>query len=163
MLALAHERLPKTGAQIDLLQGDLAFPTWQAAVRGPFDAVVSGLAIHHLPDARKRLLYQEIYALVDNGGLFLNNDAVLSPPALQERWTALWYQEMQAQEERLRGVTRSIAAIQAELQEQLRAGDYPSYLAPLAAQLAWLGEAGFTSVDCYWKYLNFAIFGGVKG
>ena len=54
-------------------------------------------------------------------------------------------------------------AIRAELQEQLRVGDHPSYMAPLAVQLGWLSDAGFTSVDCYWKYLGFAIFGGVKG
>lgn len=163
MLALAREHLQKDGTHVELLLGDLAFPSWQEAVRGPFDAVVSGLAIHHLLDARKRQLYHEVYALLDNGGLFLNNDAVLSPPALQEWFTALWYREMQAQEERLRGVKRSIESIRAELQERLRVGDHPSYMAPLAMQLAWLGEAGFASVECYWKYLDFAIFGGVKG
>jgi tRNA (cmo5U34)-methyltransferase len=123
---------------------------------------VSGLAIHHLPDARKRQLYQEVYELLGSGGLFLNDDAVTSPPALQEWFTALWYREMQAQEERLRGVKRSIEAIKEELQERLRVGDHPSYMAPLGEQLAWLREAGFTSVECYWKYLGFAIFGGVK-
>ena len=45
----------------------------------------------------------------------------------------------------------------------LRVGDHPSYMAPLAVQIAWLSEAGFTSADCYWKYLDFTIFGGVKG
>ena len=163
MLAQAQERLHKEGARVELLLRDLAFPAWREAVRGPFDAVVSGLAIHHLPDARKRQLYQEVYALLGSGGLFLNNDAVLSLPALQEWVTALWYREMQAQEERLRGVKRSIESIRTELQEQLHVGDHPSYMAPLAVQLAWLREAGFTSVDCYWKYLDFAIFGGVKG
>ena len=157
------DRLPKEGARVEPLLRDLAFPAWREAVRGPFDAVVSGLAIHHLLDARKRQLYQEVYALLGTGGLFLNNDAVLSPPALQEWFTALWYREMQAQEERLRGVKRSIESIRTELQEQLRVGDHPSYMAPLAVQLAWLSEAGFTSVDCDWKYLDFAIFGGVKG
>src|SRR5262245_28516995 len=102
MLALAQDRLQQEGARVELLLRDLAFPTWREAVRGPFDAVVSGLAIHHLPDTRKRQLYQEVYALLGTGGLFLNNDAVLSPPALQEWFTTLWYREMQAQEERLR-------------------------------------------------------------
>lgn len=162
MIALARERLGREGARVELLLGDLAFSSWQDSLRGPFDAVVSGLAIHHLPDARKRQLYQEVYALLGSGGLFLNNDAVTSPPTLQEWFTALWYREMQAQEERQRGVKRSIEAIQAELQERLRVGDHQSYMAPLGEQLAWLREAGFTSVECYWKYLNFAIFGGVK-
>ena len=163
MLALAQDRLQKEGARVELLLSDLAFPSWREAVRGPFDAVVSGLAIHHLLDTRKQQLYQEVYALLGNGGLFLNNDAVMSPPALQEWFTSLWYREMQAQEEHLRGVKRSVESIRTELQEHLHVGDHPSYMAPLEVQLAWLREAGFTSVDCYWKYLAFAIFGGVKG
>jgi tRNA (cmo5U34)-methyltransferase len=39
---------------------------------------------------------------------------------------------------------------------------HDSSIAPLGAQLEWLREAGFKSVDCYWKYLELAIFGGVK-
>jgi len=29
-------------------------------------------------------------------------------------------------------------------------------------QLEWLTAAGFESVDCFWKYLDHAIFGGIK-
>ena len=29
-------------------------------------------------------------------------------------------------------------------------------------QMEWLQEAGFNQVDCYWRYLNFAVFGGRK-
>jgi hypothetical protein len=32
----------------------------------------------------------------------------------------------------------------------------------LSVQLDWLRAAGFQAVDCVWKYLDFAIFGGVK-
>ncbi len=162
MLALAREHLKKERARVELLLGDLAFPVWRDALHGPFDAVVSGLAIHHLSDVRKRQLYQEVHELLGRGGLFLNNDAVTSPPALQEWFTSLWYREMQAQEERQRGVKRSVDAIKAELQERLHVEDRQSHVASLGEQLAWLREAGFASVECYWKYLDFAIFGGVK-
>jgi hypothetical protein len=30
-------------------------------------------------------------------------------------------------------------------------------------QLAWLREAGFGPVDCFWKEFRLAIFGGFKG
>jgi len=39
---------------------------------------------------------------------------------------------------------------------------HQNYKAPLRDQLDWLTEAGFESVDCFWKYLDNAIFGGVK-
>jgi tRNA (cmo5U34)-methyltransferase len=34
--------------------------------------------------------------------------------------------------------------------------------ATLDAHLVWLREAGYTDVDCYYKYLSYAVFGGRK-
>jgi len=33
---------------------------------------------------------------------------------------------------------------------------------PMAEQIIWLQEFGFVDVECFWKYLNLAIFGGRK-
>ncbi len=33
---------------------------------------------------------------------------------------------------------------------------------PLGTQLEWLSALGFTDVECFWKYLNLAIFGDRK-
>jgi tRNA (cmo5U34)-methyltransferase len=33
---------------------------------------------------------------------------------------------------------------------------------PMETQLEWLRGTGFTDVECFWKYLNLAIFGGLK-
>ena len=35
-------------------------------------------------------------------------------------------------------------------------------LAPVEDQCRWLREIGFRDVDCFWKYFELAIFGGVK-
>ena len=162
MMKLARERLAPYGQRVRLHLADLTFPSWPDALHGPFHAVVSALAIHHLPDERKQQLYHEVFGLLSPGGLFLNNDVVTSPPLLQEQFATLWYREIQAQEQRSRGVQRSLAAIQAEMQELLRVADHANHLTPLDVQLDWLRAAGFQSVDCVWKYLDFAIFGGVK-
>jgi tRNA (cmo5U34)-methyltransferase len=162
MMKLAQERLAPYGQRVRLHLADLAFPSWHGPLHGPFHAVVSALAIHHLPDERKQQLSHEIFQLLSPGGLFLNNDVVSAPPLLQEQFATLWYREIQAQEERRRGVKRSLAAIQAEMEELLRVADHESQLTPLSVQLDWLCAAGFQSVDCVWKYLDLAIFGGMK-
>jgi len=72
MLARAAERF-EGDSLVELHTHDLGLPL---AVPGPFDAVVSGLAIHHLKDVRKRGLFGEIHALLAPGGVFGNLDLV---------------------------------------------------------------------------------------
>jgi tRNA (cmo5U34)-methyltransferase len=163
MMRLAREQLAKYGERVRLHFADLATSSWQDNLRAPFHAVVSGIAIHHLTDERKRELYREVFALLLPGGLFLNGDAVTTPPLLKESFEAIQYREIQEQERSKRGVIRSVAEIQAEMNAGFRTAGQRSHIASLSAQLDWLEEAGFASVDCFWKYLNLAIFGGVKG
>jgi SAM-dependent methyltransferase len=137
---------------------------WRGSVTGLFDAAVSAIAIHHLTHERKQQLYREVFDLLGPGGILLNDDVVVTPPALKARFEALNLAAIQEQDQALRGVSRTIEQIQAEMRERLRlAGErHHSHIAPLETQLRWLREAGFDSVDCYWRYLDCAIFGGVK-
>jgi len=48
------------------------------------------------------------------------------------------------------------------VQLQAAGPQHHSQIAALGDQLEWLREAGFKSVDCYWKYLDLSIFGGAK-
>lgn len=51
------------------------------------DAVVSGLAVHHLEDTRKRELFAEIHDFLSPGGVFSNLDLVRPASArLHERF-----------------------------------------------------------------------------
>lgn len=106
---------------------------------GEFDAVVSGLAIHHLEHERKRELYGEIFGLLNPGGVFLNLDVVTSPtPALEWRFLL-------------------------EIGEDPDAGySPPDRPLDLQTQLRWLREIGFDEVDCYWKWLALVLLGGAK-
>jgi hypothetical protein len=45
-------------------------------------------------------------------------------------------------------------------QEQLRYENHVRYMIPLAPQLSWLAEAGFTDIDVFWKRLDWVIYGG---
>jgi SAM-dependent methyltransferase len=133
MLARAVERFEQEPV-LELRIRDLALPLEEA---GPFDAVVSGLAIHHLEDDRKRDLFSEIHMLLRPGGVFANLDLVTpGSPRIHEDFR------------------RRIG----------RTEDDPSdRLAPLAAQIDWLREAGFDEVDCHFKWLELALVVAVRG
>jgi tRNA (cmo5U34)-methyltransferase len=177
MVAHATERLQKYGGRVKILKADLAERSWSdvlkfragsyaGGVKGEdvFDAAVSAIAIHHLTHQRKRELDREVFQLLVPSGIFLNNDVVATPSALKARFEVLNLAAIQEQERAQRGVARPSEQIQAEMREQLRlaGGRHQSHIAPLIDQLGWLTEAGFKSVDCYWRFLDLAIFGGVK-
>lgn len=79
MLAAARENL-KSFPQATIVSGDFSSPQWLDSVSShrPFDIVISGFAIHHQPDARKREIYSEIFDLLAPDGLFLNLEHVAS-------------------------------------------------------------------------------------
>ncbi|HZP44107.1 MAG TPA: class I SAM-dependent methyltransferase [Candidatus Binataceae bacterium] len=163
-LTAARDYLRARAVRVHLELRDLADPQWHEGIAGPFAAIVSALAIHHLSDERKAALYREIRELLEPGGIFMNNEIVASPPALRERFESAAMATIQAQERAKRGRSRSLEELRRELDEHMRsapATPHPS-IPPLARQLAWLNDAGFASVDCYWRYLDFAIVGGVR-
>lgn len=125
--------------RIELRAHDLSMPLTEVntiAVGVPFDAVVSGLAIHHLADERKQTLFAEVRELLSPGGVFVNLDLVCSAG--------------QEQHERFR-------------QEIGRPQDDPAdRLAPLCDQLGWIGHAGFSEVDCPFKWMELALMTGVR-
>jgi tRNA (cmo5U34)-methyltransferase len=127
MLARAADRFA-ADPLVELRAHELGMPL---PVEGPFDAVVSGLAIHHLEDERKRSLFGEVQTLLVPGGAFANLDLVSSASAqIHERFR----------------------------HEIGRAEDDPSdRLAGLGEQLSWLRDAGFSEVDCHFKWLELAL------
>ena len=70
MLERARPSLP---ASADLRVGRLQ----DALPAGPFDAVVSALAVHHLTPAEKRDLFARVAAVLRPGGLFVLADVVV--------------------------------------------------------------------------------------
>jgi SAM-dependent methyltransferase len=123
----------------------------------PYEAIVTGYAIHHLPDDRKQALYAEVFDLLRPGGIFINVEHVASPSPQVEglfiQATAdSWYQMALAA-----GDTPDHALMLARLRE-----DDGDIVAPVEAQCEWLRQIGYVDVDCYMKIYALAVFGGVK-
>jgi tRNA (cmo5U34)-methyltransferase len=120
---------------------------------GKYDAVVSSLALHHLPtDADKQNLYRRIYENLNAGGVFYNADVILAPNGfLQDMYMNEW--------RRFMAMHISKEEIEGEWIPKHQQEDHP---ARLADQLAWLSNIGFADVEVLWKYYNFAVYGGVR-
>lgn len=159
MLEAAQHKLGAFGDRVQFLQADLYTPAWQVGL-GPFDAVLSGYCIHHLPDERKRSLYQEIYDLLVPGGMLINIEHVASAsPGLEELFnTALvdslyqWHQTQPNPLSKQEVATRFV----------YRDDKEANILASVEIQSQWLREIGFNHVDCYFKFLELAVFGGQR-
>lgn len=160
MLEQARERLAAFGTRAATVEADLGTPAWLNGVSGPFDAVVSGFAIHHLPDVRKRALYGEIRDLLHEGGVFLNAEHVASATSRGEEMFDDAMAEHLFQRRRERGETVTFEQVKRDFLE--RPDRAANILAPVEAQCAWLRELGFRDVDCYWKYFEVAMFGGMR-
>jgi cyclopropane fatty-acyl-phospholipid synthase-like methyltransferase len=72
MLARARERLPDADLRLQRLEHELP--------PGPFDLVVSALAVHHLDGAGKRGLFSRVAEVLGPDGQFVLGDVVVPPP-----------------------------------------------------------------------------------
>ncbi len=139
----------------EIRHGDLGEPLRGLAGDGPFDLVVSGYAIHHLPTARKRSLYREVFDWLRPGGLFVNVEHVASAtPELEAVHDEAYIDHIVA------ATGRDKSEVEPEYHGRPDKAD--NILEPVEAQVGWLRSIGFEQADCYFKWLELAVFGGRK-
>lgn len=162
MLAAARKQLAQQ-ERATVIQADFASPAWLGTVRdhGPFEVVVSGFAIHHQPDERKKALYAEVFGLLPQGGIFLNLEHVASAtPAgtslFDEYFIDHLHRFHQGQEPARSREEIALAFYNRPDKEE-------NILAPVQDQCDWLRQIGFTDVDCFFKIFELALLGGRKG
>ncbi len=101
---------------------------------GKFDMIVSGFAIHHLVDGRKRELFSEVADQLRPGGVFANLEVVRSAtPELHATFRTAIGRERD---------------------------DPADRLVDVESQLGWMRSAGLEQVDCLWRWRGFALLVG---
>ena len=161
MIELAKSKI-ETAEFGDRWQGiEMDFGDWAKgeteAVGHQFDAVVSSLAIHHLTNEMKLMLFRQINHSLNPSGVFWNADPVIQEyPLLSSVYQNLrdsWLSMQGISDEALRalkGTSRSYGHSQ------------PDQLTSLDNHLQMLRTAGFAPVEVPWKYFGLAVFGGVS-
>lgn len=144
MLAQAKARLGP-GERFSYVTADLA----RTSIPSPADAVISALAIHHLPDTDKYALYRRAFMAMKPNGVFVNAEQVAGAnETLHQRYHWAWMADI-----------RALGARPDEIEQALvrMREDRPT---PLDTQLGWLEKIGYVNVDCAWKRGMFAVFSG---
>ena len=148
MLDIARHRLAGYAPRVRFVQEDLL----ECPLERPYDAVVSGLAIHHLHHADKRALFARVHAGLRSGGCFVNADQMRGATDKIEHINRQdWLRQVKDN-----GVTEE--ALSAALGRMSH--DIP---APLDDQLGWLRAAGFNEVACVFDGVMFAVYTGQRG
>ncbi|MGO9566061.1 MAG: class I SAM-dependent methyltransferase [Desulfomonilaceae bacterium] len=162
MLQAAREKFQKSSVPIHVCDIDYGQPGWVEAVAqySPFELIVSGHSIHHQPNSRKREIYAELFALLQPGGMFINVEHVASP---SERLERLW-EEIRVDALHRFSLQQGLNKSRTEVQSEYR--QWPDREANrftlVETQCNWLREIGYIDVDCFFKYFEFAVFGGCR-
>jgi ubiquinone/menaquinone biosynthesis C-methylase UbiE len=161
MLKLGKERNAHLMNRMSFIQGSLESAAWLQSVDENFDAVISSRALHHFTEhERRRDIFKEVFSLLRPGGCFINVDNVrAATDSLKERYR-------RARDEYLDDFVRRSTGGQTNLAD-VRAATPSSYHGPhhngyLEQELAWLKEAGFVDVDCFWKFTTMVVYGGFR-
>ena len=140
--AMLDQARAALGDRARYVEGDLGAPLPD----GPWDAVVSALAIHHLDDDGKAALFARVHGALRDGGVFVNAEQVAGPTP----WLDQLYRERHERAARALGATDEEWA--ASLQRMAH-----DRCASVEQHLEWLREAGFADADCLFKDHRFAV------
>jgi tRNA (cmo5U34)-methyltransferase len=74
MMRAGAEALAGFGDRAVYVEHDMNAEHWPTPLRGPFEAVVSARAIHHLDNRVMRQVFKNVHSALEPGGVFVNWD-----------------------------------------------------------------------------------------
>ncbi|MDO8445301.1 MAG: class I SAM-dependent methyltransferase [Deltaproteobacteria bacterium] len=159
MLEAARKKVKHTTWRVDFLCQDIReVRSWESGVGSPlfceggFDVIVSAFSLHFLNEDEKEEILRKCLALLKDGGMFIDSEAVLSPSE------KVYNMYMDKWKDFMRSNGFSDEEIGSHILKFLRD------VKPMTVdnQLGLMRKTGFRDVECYFKYLNWAVFGGCK-
>jgi len=147
---LAQSRLSVFRGKVTISTEDFRYVRWPART----DAVLSTLTLHYLSNKDKRTVFINCFQALKPGGLVVIGDRIISRNTVMAKvygtrmarfWdttTKNWLPERRK-----------------EHKTQDNPAEEPWYLED---QMRWLGEVGFSEVECVWKDFNYCVFCAVK-
>lgn len=162
MLGAAKIKLKDFSDRTKFMNVDYGNKNWMESVKNyqPYDVIVSGFSIHHQPDQRKVEIYEDIYTLLNNGGIFINIEHVLSATKWVENVHDEHFIDSLYNYELMKETNKSRLDVSKGYYK--RVDKEANILAPVEKQCSWLTNIGFKDVDCYFKVFELAVFGGRK-
>lgn len=126
-----------------------------------FDAVVSCFALHHVEFENRIKLYSDVYAVLKEGGLFINGDLFKEDSPIIDEWEfdnnisslLVIFKEKLGQEWTFDELKLN------RLEHGQKMGDKPGTIWEMFHDMR---AAGFGFVDCLWKFRNLAIMAATK-
>jgi len=116
-----------------------------------YNLIVSAMSIHHLKDSGKKRLFQKIYDALLPGGTFIHAELARgATDDIEEIYQEQWREHLEGTD-----MTKD----ELDVIYERMSYDIP---VPLDIQLGWMHDAGFLSVDCFYKYFNFVVYAGSK-
>lgn len=116
---------------------------------------MSGFAIHHLTHERKRALYGEIYKVLSPNGILIHIEHVASATVeLETLFETLFIRNLASYQRR--------SEEEVKKEYETRPDREDNILIDMETQLEWLRDIGFRHVDCYFKWMELSVFGGLK-
>ncbi|MFD1255668.1 class I SAM-dependent methyltransferase [Mucilaginibacter terrae] len=112
-----------------------------------FDLIISSIAIHHITDEEKAILYQQVYALLKPGGLFVFADQTKGiTEEIYHKHILRWKEE-----------AFKLGSTEENWQLWMLHQDAHDHHTPVGWHLKQLEAVGFNEVDVIWKNMLWAV------
>jgi tRNA (cmo5U34)-methyltransferase len=161
MRAAAERRLATFGSRFATAPCDLH--ALELPATEPLRAIVSSLALHHVPHAAKPALYRRLREALAPGGALLVAD-LYRPASDAGRAAAAeaWDEAVRRADAEAGAAGAAWERFVADRWNWFRHPDEVDHPAPLADELDWLRAAGLAGVDVFWADAGHAVYGGFR-